>query len=184
MKKYLKKTNLNIGGTILGTGNDGYVVDSISCKPTFSKEQGYVAKVFNKKIEFNRELHNKLKELDPESKRFAYYHFPSDYSCNIQIDSKNDNDNKNIVFIKLLNPLPDMKNMTKIQYRYLRDSLDILKKNKIMHGDLPGNVLLDPITDLPIIIDWDHSILNAASEYLLIDTSGFMNYSAKRIIKN
>ena len=59
-------------------------------------------------------------------------------------------------FQKRLIPL-EPKRLTTIQYRYLRRSLEILHENGICHGDLPGNVMMDPNDGMPRIIDWENA---------------------------
>ena len=182
-KKQTKKKSLQ-AGTLLGSGMDGCVIDSVSCN-YFSKEYGYVAKIINDEATINKELHEKLAEIDPENKRFNRYYFPQDNSCIIDLENNPDYlacikkgihlEKKQIVFEKFLLPLDDYQ-MTKKQYRYLRDSLQILHKNNISHGDLPNNIMVDPDDDLPRIIDWDRSQLNAEPIYTQMDYSAFMHF--------
>jgi RIO-like serine/threonine protein kinase len=169
-----------IGGTILGYGKDGCVVDSIKYD-FFSLENGYVAKVFKQHVR-NVELQNLLREIDPNEKQFArYYYIPADvpvetfFNQDLQecgrkmyneiayneiaynniaynvMPSYND-----IAFVKRLETL-NPKTLTRSQYRYLRDSIKILHDNGITHNDLIGNVMIDPIDNKPIIIDWDNA---------------------------
>ena len=81
----------------------------------------------------------------------------------------------NIVFQKYLIPL-NFKQMTKAQYRYLRDSLSILHANNISHGDLPENVMLDPIDHLPRIIDWENANINCNTVDKIIDYNAFLSH--------
>jgi RIO-like serine/threonine protein kinase len=171
------------GGTILGMGKDGCIIDSISCG-NFSREKGYVAKIFKKGITINKAIHNKLAQIDPDNKRFNRYYFPLDNKCDqdmktnpdiIAYFKKNDglNDTTAVVFEKYLisfNP----KTMTKPQYRYLRESLEILKANGISHGDLPDNVMLDPTDTLPIIIDWENATFSSNESDFIIDWNAFL----------
>jgi serine/threonine protein kinase len=190
--KKQKKTNKNKktkkrsqrSGTLLGSGMDGCIIDSISCND-FSKEYGYVAKIINDEATINKELHEKLAEIDPENKRFNRYYFPDFNSCVIDLENNEDYlacikkgihlEKKQIVFEKFLLPL-DNYQMTKKQYRYLRDSLQILHENNISHGDLPNNVMVDPDDDLPRIIDWDRSQLNSEPIYKQMDYSAFIHF--------
>jgi len=166
---------------LLGVGKDGCIMDSISCG-RFSKESGYVSKFLfnNKKI--NIELNNKLEELDPTNERFNRYYLPDIETC-IETDSYKADYNKcsesgeissnNMVFQKRLEPL---NGMTKKQYRYLRDSLQILHKNGISHGDLPNNVMLDSLTENPVIIDWEEAKINADDLDKQIDMTAFLTH--------
>jgi thiamine kinase-like enzyme len=62
-----------------------------------------------------------------------------------------------------------------VQYRFLRDSLDLLKREKISHNDLPGNVMLDPESGLPIIIDWDNATFISDEETVDFDRAAFLS---------
>jgi tRNA A-37 threonylcarbamoyl transferase component Bud32 len=72
--------------------------------------------------------------------------------------------------------MSDPKKLTRAQYRHLRKSLEILKDNKVSHGDLVGNVMLHPKTNLPIIIDFDEGSLGASDTELKIDYQAFMTH--------
>jgi len=179
--KYYKKK----GGAIIGKGKDGFIIDSVSYD-NYNKENGFVAKIFKQGIKVNIDLNNKLKEIDPNGDRFLQYIIP-DTSLNKDLLRDNEDikeyiqqnnflfDGSNdIVFIKKFNPI-NITKLTRNQYRYLRDSLNLLHKNNISHGDLPENVLVDPETDNPIIIDWENSKLNADELDKRIDLDAFMN---------
>ena len=167
-----------LGSGIIGTGTSGCVIDSISCGE-LSRENGYVAKLLNKNVTINILLHRKLAEIDPDNKRFNRY-----YPCEI-VDIKNNVDIKaclqkglqlsdnNIVFQRYLVPLV---RMSKSQYRYLRESLNILYKNKILHNDLPDNVMIDPDDNMPRIIDWDHATFMDNNSYDMMDYNAFLHH--------
>ena len=166
---------LNYGGiTILGRGKDGCIIDSPFCGQ-FSRENGYVAKLFNKGIIINKEVNNKLGQIDPNNKRFNRYYFPLDAECEQSILAcfkKNGGFDDIIVFQKhLIHMTP--KHMTKSQYKHLRESLEILKTNGISHGDLPDNVMLDPDDNLPRIIDWENSTISTNESDFIIDWNAF-----------
>ena len=176
------------GAGILGTGASGCVVDSISCGK-LSRENGYVAKILNKNVDINIPLQNKLAEIDPDNKRFNRYY--KDDTCEI-VGIINNADIKaclqkglqlskhNIVFQRYLVPLDasqtQKQQMTKSQYRYLRESLDILYKNKILHNDLPDNVMIDPDDNMPRIIDWDNAAFLDKDSFDMIDYNAFLNH--------
>jgi hypothetical protein len=149
------------GGTILGMGKDGAIIDSLSCNG-FSRETGYVAKIFKNECIINFELNDKLAEIDPDNLRFNRYYFPSIDSCDKEMKTNSDILNlkkiggfqDTIGFQKLLIPM-DPNEMTKPQYKHLRESVQILNDNGIFHGDLPGNVMIDKSDGLPRIIDWE-----------------------------
>ena len=112
-----------------------------------------------------------LKEIDPFEDRFLQTTISVPYSEFIRTQTETNSDIKEcmkkgfqfdetstVLFMRKLVPL-DTQKMTKEQYRYLRDSITILQQNHILHGDLPGNVMMDPIkNNLPIIIDWENAI--------------------------
>ena len=172
------------GGTILGSGKDGCIIDSLSCG-NFSRENGYVAKIFKKGITVNKAINNKLAQIDPDNKRFNRYFFPLDdeYDQDVKTNpdvlacfNKNGDFNNNtnmIVFEKYLIPF-NPKNMTKSQYRYLRESLEILKANGISHGDLPDNVMIFPDDNLPRIIDWENAKFSVNESDFIIDWNAFL----------
>ena len=148
-----------------------------------SKDNNYVAKLLFQDKVINMELNDALKRLDPSNERFNYYILPDidnctfneDYDTDLQKCSKNGKiDTSKLVFQKKLIPFNEKK-MTKEQYRFLRQSLSILHDNNISHGDLPENVLLNPDTNLPIIIDWGNAKINADSLDKQIDYNSFLD---------
>jgi hypothetical protein len=182
-KKRIKITSRRSrkGGTILGFGKDGCIIDSLSCGE-FSRENGYVAKIFKKGIIINYAVNNKLAQIDPDNKRFNRYYFPLQDECGQDMKPtpdllacfKNDADfNGEVVFEKYLIKM-NPKNMTKLQYRYLRESLEILKANRISHGDLPDNVMIDPNDNLPRIIDWENATFSTNESDFIIDANAFL----------
>lgn len=196
LKKKYNKTKRNLkkkGGTIIGKGKDGFIIDTLSYDD-YNKDNGYLAKIFKQGIHVNKELNDKLKKIDPDENRFLQYIIPSS-SFNKELLSDNADiqeyvklntflfDNTNdVVFIKKLNPI-DTTKLTRKQYRYLKESLEILHKNNISHGDLPDNVMLDPQTNNPIIIDWENANLNATDKDKEIDWNTFMLGTTFKILK-
>ena len=61
--------------------------------------------------------------------------------------------------------------------------MEILRKNNISHGDLPDNVMLDPQTNNPIIIDWENANLNATDKDKEIDLNTFMLGTIFKVLK-
>jgi hypothetical protein len=185
----LDRTVLGVG--ILGTGTSGCVVDSISCGK-LSRENGYVAKILNQNVDINIPLQNKLAEIDPDNKRFNRYY--KDDTCEIEGMINNADikaclqkglqlNDTNIVFQRYLEPLESSQLMTKSQYRYLRDSLDILHKNKILHNDLLDNVMIDPEDNMPRIIDWDNATFIDNESFDMMDYNAFLHhYKAVKIV--
>lgn len=190
-KRLTKKLARTIfGAGVLGTGASGCVIDSISCGK-LSKENGYVAKILNQNVDINIPLQNKLAEIDPDNKRFNRYYLPSDTKCEL-VGVINNADIKtclqkglqlndhNIVFQRYLVPLESSQTskqqLTKSQYRYLRESLDILYKNKILHNDLPDNVMIALDDNMPRIIDWDNATFMDNTSFDMIDYNAFLHH--------
>jgi len=174
------------GGNVLGTGASGCVVDSISCGK-LSRENGYVAKILNQNVDINIPLQKKLSEIDPDNKRFNRYY--KDDTCEIEGITNNADikaclqkglqlNDANIVFQRILVPLKasytQKQHLSKPQYRYLRESLDILYKNKILHNDLPDNVMIDPDDNMPRIIDWDNASFMDNYSFDMMDYNAFL----------
>ena len=183
-----RKTNIRkrqqIGKGILGIGKDGCIIDSITCNEL--GREGYVAKILYDGKTINIELNDALKRLDPTNERFNYYIIPDESTCvtNEEYDTdlrqcttkgKITRTNSNLVFQKKLVPL-DETNLTREQYRHLRKSLQILHENGLTHGDLPGNVMLNPYTNLPLIIDWEEAKMNADALDKQIDYNAFLEH--------
>jgi len=182
-KKKNKTSKNRKGGTILGIGKDGCVFDSIYCSD-LSENKNYVAKFLYNNKKINIELNNKLAELDPNNERFNRYYFPDMNNCIekenynqdfIECSKKGKISKSNMVFEYRLEPFNEQK-MTKSQYRYLRDSLQLLHDNNISHGDLPTNVMLNPMNNMPVIIDWEEAKMNADSLDKQIDMNAFLDY--------
>ena len=190
IKKRMKNIQKNktmkrkyLGGTIIGIGKDGCIIDSFSCND-FSNENGYVSKFFFDSKKINKKLNKKLEKIDPNNERYNRYYLPDLSNC---IKNENYNDDflncskkgkintLHTVFQKKLEPF-DEKNMSKKQYRYLRKSLQLLHDNNISHGDLPTNVMLNPIDNMPIIIDWEDAKDNADYIDKQIDMNAFLNH--------
>ena len=90
LKRKYNKTKKNLkkkGGTIIGKGKDGFIIDTLSYDD-YNKDNGYVAKIFKQGIHVNKELNDKLKEIDPEGNRFLQYIIPS-FSFNKELLSDN-----------------------------------------------------------------------------------------------
>lgn len=196
----ISSKNNKRGGTVLGYGKDGCVVDSLVYN-NYTKENGYVAKILsnneNKIHDDATEIMAILKEIDPDEKRYLQSilvgpsnspFFSDQFDTNIDIKECKKkgilNDKTSIVFfMHKLEPF-DTQKMTKEQYRYLRDSIDLLIKNNILHGDLPGNVMLDANNN-PIIIDWENATLNPSLSILkTMDKNTFLNSGYFKINKN
>ena len=172
-----KRKTTQKGGSLIGYGKDGCVIDSFQELP-----EGYVSKIFPKK--YNKAVMEKLKEIDPNEERFLQGIVPDSSFDREQLKTNADilackkkgiliDDKSHVIFIRKLKPIDDM---TRLQYRYLRDSVAILKANHIMHGDLPGNVMIDAITDHPIIIDWENASMNPSSAIKNMDSNAFTSH--------
>ena len=185
-KRRMSKTTKNrkYGGTILGIGKDGCVIDSLSCGE-FTKENGFVAKILNKDVVINIPVNSRLAEIDLENKHFNRYYFPEnncDYDImnNPEIQTclqKGMNLNvNNVVFQKFLLPIKNTSNLSKDQYRYLQNSLQLLHDNNITHGDLPDNVMIDPGDEMPRIIDWENAYITNDPTFKEMDRRAFLTH--------
>jgi hypothetical protein len=199
IKKSIKKRQNKKGGAVIGSGAQGCIIDSLSYDQ-YNKADGYVAKVFPSNININTAVLEKLKEIDPKEERFIQNIVPADSFERDQLDTNADiqecnNINKgkglpldktsNVVFMRKLAPL-DTQQMTKAQYRYLHESIKILRQNNILHGDLPGNIMLDNSpthVQNPIIIDWENAILNPEPIVENIDINAFLTSGNFKTIK-
>lgn len=183
-----KLDRILLGAGILGAGASGCVIDSLSCGK-LSRENGYVAKIVNQNVDINIPLQNKLAEIDPDNKRFNRYY--KDNTCEVVGIINNADikaclqkglqvDKHNIVFQRFVVPLESnnttKQQMTKSQYRYLRESLDVLRENKISHNDLPDNVMIDPDDNMPRIIDWDNATFFDNESFAAIDYNAFLHH--------
>jgi thiamine kinase-like enzyme len=125
--------------------------------------------------------------LDPSSERFNHYVLPHQSNdvkkrkgyikdvndCRKQL-GKSKKDPLNLILQKELHPL-ELQRLTKPQYRYLRDSIQMMHKNDVFHGDLPGNVMMDPTTGMPII-DWGSARLDANRIEKEMDYRAFLDH--------
>ena len=173
------------GSGLVGVGTDGCIIDSASYD-TLLPEDAYVAKIYSKHL-FNAHLHEVLSNLDPSNERYNWYHMPKQsetvFKKSFKIDmrecrkkmKKSKRDLLNMTFQKKLKPLT-IDQLTKQQYRYLRESIEILHKNNISHGDLVGNVMMDSNTELPVITDWETARLDANDIDKLVDKGAFFSF--------
>ena len=183
-RRIRRRLDKGIGRGILGIGKDGCIIDSLNCPP-YSKDAGYVAKLFKEKNAVNTHLQSVLLSLDPDEKRFAQYKVPSDCPSSSSSFANNKDvilckerlgsDIGTIAFMWILEPV-DEKHLTKSQYRYLRESLEILHEKGITHGDLPGNVMIHPIDKMPRIIDWGNARISHSDDTLgkQMDNNAFL----------
>jgi len=171
---------------VLGCGKDGCVIDSFEWED-FSPKNGFVAKLFHKNVKLDKELHEMLHNIDPNGDRYSLYYFPTK-QCSVKELVENDEFASflelkygifsQFVFQRKLISL-DPKKMTTSQYRYLRSSLEILHKNGACHGDLPGNVMIDPKDGMPRIIDWENAFYQKKGCFtydILIDNTAFFTH--------
>jgi hypothetical protein len=188
--KITKQKNKKMaGGSVLGYGVDGCVIDSVSCNNIEMSENNIIAKIFKKDININKELQEKLIGIDPSGERFIHYQFCDDPKFNntadiVECKSRvNSELNTSLIgFMPLLKPLSNPKEMSKIQYRYLKRSIEMLHENLISHGDLDGNIMISRMDNLPRIIDWEHANEHADNIDFRIDNDVFLReFKCKRI---
>ena len=100
-------------------------------------KNGYVAKILKEKLNDGyKEIYKILRKEDPNEDRFALYHVIQRNKCTIpSIDITNcENvlfsplDTETVLVTKKLVDIPDITKLTAQQYRYLRESLKILRK--------------------------------------------------------
>lgn len=164
---------------ILSNSREGVIVELDPCV----EDRLCVAKVLTGG-KLKKNLHNKLRSLDPNGIRFAEYRgVPI-----TDVLSKSQRRRVECVSGSTLNPTVllsptymkiDPKRLNKRQYRHLRDSVQLLASNKIAHLDLPGNVMLNASTGLPVIIDFAEGKLNADKTSLEIDRNSFLTQFKK-----
>jgi len=124
------------------------------------------------------ELHCRLKRIDPDGHRFGYY-TPVSLDSILEADEISNYNNQleeGITLTSIAQTVPVYKpwieKITKVQRRHLQRSLEILMKNNIIHGDIIGNVMLNPRNNnLPIIIDFDEGQVLSRREDECIDLS-------------
>lgn len=75
-----------------------------------------------------------------------------------------------------LEPIPNTKQLTRAQYRHLRDSIQLLHQHGIAHGDIVDNVMLHPEDHQPRIIDWDNAVLHATDTDKMMDMNAFLQF--------
>lgn len=167
---------------VIGQGKDGLVIEI---------DHDVIVKILKQGIRINQPLINKLEKIDPDEKHFSQYIFPnSSWILNEILNNQNiiqfcqnhhfniDNTNEMVIIKKKLIPLDKLN---KTQYRHLRSSLELLHSHKISHGDLVDNVMIDPVTNNPIIIDWENAKLNADAIDIDIDQRSFrLNFKIKK----
>lgn len=127
-----------------------------------------VIKIYKNGNKPNYQLNEFLKLLDPNRNYFMWYEIIDDET----------------VKMSLLNNIIDSKKLTKNQYRHLKKAMELLNKNKISHGDLPDNIMVNINTNLPIIIDFDKGKINANDLELMIDRIAFLTHFSMKKIKN
>lgn len=172
MNKSRKNMKKKKGGEVLDSGSEGCILDSFNCNDSQYMNNDYVVKVFKtNKMEDeddNEEeyhfIHEILLNNDPNEERYAIYHEKNENQCSLSIKDLqtcekklNSKINGNRIFLtKKLTPIKNIRELTVPQYRHLRDSVINLRNLNIFHGDLYDNVMINPTTGLPVIIDWGH----------------------------
>ena len=188
-KTKTKKSFLNLEIIYIGHGKDGIIFE-IKSNSNDNDNNDNVIKILKQGILINKDLMTALHKIDPDEKRFLHYTIPDEIwkinnilknkyiidhckKYHFPIDSTNQ-----IVLLKKLIPL---LGLNKEQFRYLRNSMQLLHNNNISHGDLIDNVMMDPITNNPIIIDWENAKLNADPFDINIDVNTFSNNFKKNM---
>ena len=138
-----------------------------------------IAKVRTRRARVNNPVQRRVNELDPRGERFALAQnkllkgvFNKTQTRALEA-AANEPLRQVVTLMPRYAPL-DAKQLTRRQYRHLRASVELLAKNDILHGDLPDNVMLNPQTGMPVIIDFDESV--APSKQTNIDRNAFMTH--------
>ena len=195
-RKALRRTRKHRGGKIVGEGASAFVIDPpIQCKDGRNMSK-YVTRISKKASvtelisKSQKQLIEKLKEIDPSQKYFYYpeYCEPGALNQDNKLDGVTYTNKK---FSELLikgsemwNPLTRQKRSwngffkgksigkksamtpkTEQQLKHLQEAVELLHKNKIVHKDLHGkNVVISAEDNLPRIIDFEKSTLNSSEK--------------------
>lgn len=159
---------------ILSNSREGVIVELDPC----IDDRLCVAKVLTGG-KLKKNLHSRLRRLDPQGDRFAEYKSVPitdvlSKSQRKRIECVSGSGLKSTVLLSPTYEKMDPKRLNKRQYRHLRDSIELLASKKIAHLDLPGNVMLNACTGLPVIIDFAEGKLNADKTDLQIDRNSFL----------
>lgn len=160
---------------IIVNSRQGVIVELDPCQPT----DLCVAKILPAGVRLNKALHKKVHALDPNGERFARYELMAieavlNKTQRRRVAKASGVDLNPVVLLSPAYEELNPKKLNKCQYRHLRDSIDLLASNNIAHGDLVGNVMLNPDTNLPVIIDFGEGRLDADATALKIDRNSFL----------
>ena len=180
---------------IIGKGKDGCIVatyNNVSSSHSPSSQQQNPVNVYKIHMHgvFPKELMCKLKNIEKSIENGnKYYNIEEQVYDNSIIPlnilqeccGKSSLQSVYITSMSYLLPIENTTKLTRVQYRHLRDGIQLLHKNGIVHGDLVDNVMLDPIDNLPRIIDWNNAYVAADDKPLLdtynqIDTNAFLQF--------
>jgi serine/threonine protein kinase len=169
------------GGKIIGEGATSYVIDPPPACKNRSDESKYVARLSKVKTLRNKltrsypTLIQRLRKIDPKQKYF-YYPEPCDVETLTEENKKDGITEQNKKYIELIRKgkekwfdwrNPDAwRNPSQEQIQHLRKAIDLLHKNKIVHGDLHGDNVIYGEDDMPRIIDFSESVHNAPKDYI------------------
>jgi len=195
-RKALRGTRRRRGGKLIGEGASAVVIDPpIQCKDGRDMSK-YVTRIA-KKASVNelisksqKQLIEKLKEIDPSQKYFYYpeYCEPGPLNQDNKLDGVTYTNKKYSELLlkgsEMWNPLTRQKRSWKgffkgkktgkktpmtpkneKQLKHLQEAIELLHKNKIVHGDLHGrNVVISAEDELPRIIDFEYSTINSSEK--------------------
>lgn len=108
-------------------------------------------------------IYQKLRKVDPEQTRFLIpeiINVDGDLKCLSQYFGKVQ---RTATMFNILVELRDPQILSKKAYRFLSKSIDLLTTIGVVHSDLPGNVMMDPVSNLPVIIDFDNSYVESTT---------------------
>jgi tRNA A-37 threonylcarbamoyl transferase component Bud32 len=155
---------------VIGKGKDGYI---LSLPPPSNT----VIKLHNTKM-YPMELMQRIKEIE-NADNFFNIEERMDAIPQIPSNILRESGMKApylVTSMVRLEQIPNTKNLTRAQYRHLRDGIQLLHKHGIAHGDIIDNVMLHPADHQPRIIDWNNAVLHATDTDKNIDMNAFYQF--------
>ena len=173
--------------TLVAQGNDGLVV-RFEQSPVARHPALTVAKFYYAYVRYDDALHARLAEADPTGRYFATYLKTN--VCNLQLSAEEQTKVQETAgqeikpFATLspqYTPIPDPRRLSKAHYRHLRAAVELLTSLGISHNDLPDNVMINPRTNLPVIVDFVQATDDgpAHAQQMVSQRNTFLRYFAK-----
>jgi len=172
---------------VVSRGNDGVVV-RFRESPVARRPDLVVVKFYHAFVRYDDALHQSLARADPSGRYFAQYVRTDARNLGLApheqatvLAAMNGPMKPFVTLSPLYAALPDPRRLTKAQYRHLRAAVELLTRLGISHNDLPGNVMLHPRTNLPVIIDFAQATREgpAQADLLAFQMQSFISNFAK-----